>query len=125
MKWFLYAISVFWVSIGCYTILNTNETRKVLKNIFNRIEQKIISIFEIIIGVLFLFSATASHHSWFLRLIGLLAVIEGGIVFLIPKALYDELVDWYVNSASDKTYRLFGIIFLIFGTAILSWIYPS
>ena len=125
MKWFLYAISVFWVAVGCYTILYTNETRKVLKNLFNQIGQKTIAVVEVFIGVLFLFSATASHHSWFLRLIGFLAVIEGGIIFLIPKTLYDELVDWYLNSASNKTYRLFGIISLIFGTAILSWIYPS
>ncbi len=122
MKWFLYAISVFWVAIGCCTILYTNETRNVLKNMFNKIDRKIISVIEVILGVLFLFSATASHHSWFIRLIGIITVIEGGIIFFIPKNLYDELVDWYLNSASDKTYRLFGIISLIFGAAVLSWI---
>jgi uncharacterized protein YjeT (DUF2065 family) len=122
MKWFLYAISVFWIAIGCCTILYTNETRKTLKSIFNKIDRKIISVFEVIIGILFFFSATASYHSWFLRLIGLLAVIEGGIIFLIPKNLYDELVDWYLNSASDKTYRMLGIISLILGAAVLSWI---
>ena len=122
MKWFLYAISVFWVAIGCCTILYTNETRNVLKNMFNKIDRKIISVIEVILGVLFLFSATASHHSWFIRLIGIITVIEGGIIFFIPKNLYDELVDWYLNSASDQTYRLFGIISLIFGAAVLSWI---
>lgn len=125
MKWFLYAISVFWVAIGCYTILYTNDTRTMLKNLFNKIDRKVVAVIEVIVGVLFLFSATASHHSWFLRLIGLLAVIEGAIIFLIPKNMYDELVDWYLNSASDKTYRMFGIISLILGTAVLSWIYPS
>ena len=122
MKWFLYAISVFWVAIGCCTILYTNETRNVLKNMFNKIDRKIISVIEVILGVLFLFSATASHHSWFIRLIGIITVIEGGIIFFIPKNLYDELVDWYLNSALDQTYRLFGIISLIFGAAVLSWI---
>ena len=122
MKWFLYAISVFWIAIGCCTILNTSETRNVLRDMFNKIDRKIISIVEVIIGVLFLFSATASHHSWFIRLIGLMAVIEGGVMFCLPKHLYDELVDWYLDSPSDKTYRLFGIISLIFGAAVLSWI---
>ncbi len=122
MRWFLYAISVFWVAIGCCTILYTNETRNVLKNMFNKIDRKIISVIEVILGVLFLFSATASHHSWFIRLIGIITVIEGGIIFFIPKNLYDELVDWYLNSALDQTYRLFGIISLIFGAAVLSWI---
>jgi uncharacterized protein YjeT (DUF2065 family) len=73
-------------------------------------------------GILLLVSATASHHSWLIRLIGLLAVIEGGVILLMPKNLYDELINWYVNSLSDQTYRLFGILSLILGTAMLSWV---
>ena len=122
MKWFLYVISFFWISIGCCTILYINETRNVVRNILNKIDRKVLSAFEAIIGILLLLSATASHHSWFIRLIGFLAVMEGGIIFLIPKNLYDELIDWYLNSASDQTYRLFGIISIILGTAVLSWI---
>ena len=122
MKWFLYAISLFWVAIGCCTIIYTIETRNVLKNIFNKIDRKIISVFEVVMGILLVVSATASHHSWLIRLIGFMAVIEGVVIFYIPKNLYDELIDWYLNSASDQTYRLFGIVTLILGTAVLSWI---
>ena len=122
MKWFLYAASILFIVIGCCTILYTSETRNVLRNMFNKIDRKIISIFEAIMGVLLLFSATASHHSWLIRFIGFLAVLEGGVILLIPKNLYDKLVDWYVNSLSDQTYRLFGIISIILGTAVLSWI---
>jgi uncharacterized protein YjeT (DUF2065 family) len=49
-------------------------------------------------------------------------VIEGLVFFIIPKDLYDKFMDWYINSLSDQIYRLFGIIGLIFGIAILSWI---
>lgn len=122
MKWFLYAVSIIWVAIGCCTILYVNESRNVLRNIFNKIDRKILSTFEAIMGILLVVSATASHHSWLIRLIGFMAVIEGVIIFFIPKNLYDELIDWYLNSASDQTYRLFGIISIILGTAVLSWI---
>ena len=122
MKWFLYAVSIIWVAIGCCTILYVNESRNVLRNIFNKIDRKILSTFEAIMGILLVVSATASHHSWLIRLIGFMAVIEGVIIFFIPKNLYDELIDWYLNSASDQTYRLFGIVTLILGTAVLSWI---
>ena len=122
MKWFLYAVSIIWVAIGCCTILYTIETRNVLKNIFNKIDRKIISVFEVIMGILLVFSATASHHSWLIRLIGFMAILEGGIILFIPQNLYDELVDWYLNSASDQTYRLFGIMSIILGAAVLSWI---
>ena len=122
MKWFLYLICLICIAMGCCTIIYTNETRSVLKSILRTIDRKILSALEVLMGILLLFSATASHHSWFIRFIGFMAVIEGGIIFFVPKNMYDELIDWYLNSASDKLYRLFGIITLILGAAILSWI---
>lgn len=122
MNVFLYAISFLFIAIGCCTILYTNETRNFTKRLFNKIDRKFLSVFEVIMGILLLVSATASHHTWFIRLIGLMAIIEGGVIFLIPKNLYDELINWYVNSLSDQTYRFFGILSLILGTAMLSWI---
>ncbi len=122
MKWFLYAISLLCIAFGCCIIIYTRETRNFVKSLFNEVDRKVLSVFEVLMGILLLFSATASHYSWFIRLIGILAVIEGGVIFLIPKNLYDELIDWYINSVSDQTYRLFGIVSIIFGTAVLSWI---
>jgi uncharacterized protein YjeT (DUF2065 family) len=122
MNLFLYAISFLFIAIGCCTILYTTETRNFVKHLFNEIDRKFLSIFEAIIGILLLVSATSSHHPWFIRLIGLMAVIEGAVIFLLPKNLYDELINWYVHSLSDQTYRLFGILSLILGTAMLSWV---
>jgi uncharacterized protein YjeT (DUF2065 family) len=122
MNVFLYAISFLCIAIGCCTILYTDEARNFLKRLFNKIDRKFLSVFEAIMGILLLFSATASHHSWFIRLIGLMAIIEAGVIFLVPKNLYDELINWYVNSLSDQAYRLFGILSLILGIAMLSWV---
>ncbi|RZB35962.1 MAG: hypothetical protein SRB2_02627 [Desulfobacteraceae bacterium Eth-SRB2] len=122
MKWFLYAISLICIGFGCCIILYTRETRNFVKSLFKNVDRKIISVFEAIMGILLLFTATASHHSWFIRIIGLLAIIEAGVIFLIPKNRYDELIAWYLNSASDQIYRLFGIFSIILGTAVLSWI---
>ena len=122
MRLFLYAISFLCIAAGCCTILYTNETRNFLKRLFSQIDRKFLSVFEAIMGIFLLVSATSSHHPWFIRLIGLSAVIEGVVIFLIPKNLYDELINWYVNSLSDQTYRLFGALSLILGTAMLSWI---
>jgi uncharacterized protein YjeT (DUF2065 family) len=122
MKIFLYAISLLSIAIGCCTILYTSETRHVVKRFFNEVERKILAVFEAAMGVLLLVSAAASQQPWFIRLIGLMAIIEGGTIFLLPKNLYDELTKWYVDSASDQTYRLFGILSLILGSAMLSWV---
>ena len=122
MRLFLYAISFLCIAIGCCTILYTDETRNLMKRLFKQIDRKFLSVFEAIMGILLLISATASHHPWFIRLIGLSAVIEGVVIFLIPKNLYDELINWYVDSLSDQTYRFFGALSLIIGTAMLSWV---
>ena len=122
MRWFLYAISLIWISIGSCSILYTAETKKFAKNIFNHTDQKIISTIPFILGILFVFSASATRFPWFFRLLGIIAVVEGVIYFLISQDLYDRFVDWKLNSLSDRTYRLSGILGIIISTVILSWI---
>ena len=122
MKWFLYAISLVYISIGCCSILYTNETKNIVKSIFSNIHQKILSALPFIFGILFILSASATRIPWLFRVIGLMAVIEGVVFFLISKDLYDKFMDWYLNSLSDQTYRLSGILGIIVGTAFLSWI---
>ncbi len=122
MKWFLYAISLIWIAMGCCIILYTGETRKVVKRTLEGADRRIISILPFIAGVLFLFAASASRNSWFIRCIGLISVLKGVVIFLNPKDIHDDIIDWYLNSLSDQTHRLFGIIALILGTAVLSWI---
>jgi len=122
MKWFLFAFSLIWISVGCCTILYTDETRKFVKRIFNNIDQKILSALPFIFGILFIFSASATSIPWIIRLIGFMGVIKGVAFFIIPKDSYEKLMDWYLNSLSDQTYRLSGILSIILGTAFLSWI---
>jgi uncharacterized protein YjeT (DUF2065 family) len=122
MKWLLYAISFLWITAGAWFIIYTTESRNVMKRLFDKTDRKILSVFPAIIGILLFISASWSLHSWFLRLLGIMAVIKGGIIFFNPKNLYDEMMNWYLNSLSDQTYRFFGIVMIIIGTAVLSWI---
>ena len=113
MKWFLYALSLFGISIGCCSILYTNETRKFVRSIFNNIDRKILLAIPFILGILFILSASATRIPWLIRVIGLMAVIEGVVFLLISKDLYDKFIDWYINSLSDQIYRLSGILGII------------
>ena len=122
MEWFLYAISLIYISIGCCSILYTKETKQVINRIFSDINQKTLSALPFIFGILFIFSASTTRIPWLIRFIGLMAVIEGVIFFIMPKDLYEKFMDWYLNSLSDQTYRLSGILGIIIGTAFLSWI---
>jgi uncharacterized protein YjeT (DUF2065 family) len=122
MKWFLYAISFFWITAGSLSIIYTTESRNVMKRLFEKTDRKVLSVFPALIGVLLFISASWSLHSWFLRILGIMAVIKGAIIFFNPKNLYDGMLNWSLNSLSDQTYRFLGIVWIIIGTAILSWI---
>jgi uncharacterized protein YjeT (DUF2065 family) len=122
MKWFLYALSLLWISFGAGFIIYTSESKRIINSVVKNLDRRILSALPAIFGVLLVISASESRHSWFIRLIGILAVFKGGLIFWNPQNLCDKTLDWYLNSVSDQTFRFFGIITLILGTVILSWI---
>lgn len=122
MKWFLYAFSLIWISFGAGIIIYTRESKSMIKSLVADLDRRFLSALPAIFGVFLIIAATESRHSWFIRLIGILAVLKGGFIFWNPQNLYNKIVDWYLNSLSDQTFRFFGIIILILGTVILSWI---
>jgi uncharacterized protein YjeT (DUF2065 family) len=122
MKWFLYAFSLIWISFGAGLIIYTRESKNMIKRLVSGLDRRILSALPVVLGVFLIIAASESRHSWFIRLIGILAVFKGGFIFWNPQNLYDKIVDWYLNTLSDQTFRFFGIITLILGTVILSWI---
>ena len=122
MKWFLYVFSLIWISFGTGLIIYTRESKSMIKRLVTDLDRRILSTLPAVLGVFLIIAASESRHSWFIRLIGILAVFKGGFIFWNPQDLYDKIVDWYLNALSDQTFRFFGIITLILGTVILSWI---
>lgn len=122
MKWFLYAFSLIWIAYGAWMILYTDPSRKVLKNLMTDLDHRILGVLTAVIGILFLFAASWSRQPWFIRLLGIVSTLKGGFLFWNPNNLSHKIMDWYLNTLSNQTYRFFGIIALILGTVILSWI---
>ena len=122
MKWFLYAFSLIWISFGAGLIIYTRESKIMIKRLVTDLDRRILSALPAVLGVFLIIAAPESRHSWFIRLIGISAVLKGGFIFWNPQNMYDKTVDWYLNALSDQTFRFFGIITLILGTVILSWI---
>jgi hypothetical protein len=122
MKWILYAISLIWITFGACAILYTSETRNASQSMFKGIDHRIIAILPAVAGLLLLFAASASRNAWLLRLFGILGIIKGVFIFTNPNKLHDRVLDWYLESVSDQGWRLHGIVAIILGTAVLSWI---
>ena len=121
MKTILYAFSLIYIAAGVCMILYTDETR----NVFKRLVQmglKAMSVIAVVMGLLLIVAASASHYPWFLRIIGLFALAEGVLLFINPRDIMEKIYDWFLEQSSEQTFRAMGIITVIFGTALISWI---
>ena len=121
MQWILYAFSLVFVAFGVYMILYTDNARNLFRQ-FIQMGFKTLSIIAALIGFLFLVSASASHYPWFLRFVGIFSIAEGVMLYINPQDIMGRLYAWYLDEASDQTFRASGIITVIFGTALISWI---
>jgi uncharacterized protein YjeT (DUF2065 family) len=122
MQWFLYTFSLIYIVLGVCYILYTSESRKYVSELVKKTDRRILSISAIMIGLLLIASAFFSHTAWIIVVIGVIALIKGALFLYDPFNLYNKTLDWYLNRATDQTYRFFGIIMVIIGTAIFSWV---
>ena len=121
MEWFLYYMGFIWIGLGSAYIMYTQRLKDYLVPFMKRTDRKMLSAIPTGIGILLIFSASSSSHSWFIRALGILGIIKGIFFVMAPKAHYEMLIDWHFKKASDQTSKLFGIIAIIVGAAILSW----
>ena len=122
MSWFLYLVSFVWISIGSFAILYTDDSRNTLKRSLSAMNRKVLSVLPLAFGILMILAGSGSLHPWLIRLLGLLSLIKGIFIIINPMSLYEKSTQWYLESVSNQGYRLTGIITIILGTAILSWI---
>ena len=122
MKWVLFTFSMIWIVFGSFAILYTTQYRDIMRNTLEKTHLKIIAFFPFIGGILLLICSSTSHYPWFIRLIGILAIVKGAFIFINPIKIANRLNDWYLNSVSDQTHRLFGIILILLGSAVFSWV---
>ena len=122
MKVIAYLLGFGCIAICSCLILYTRESVDALKGLFQKYPLKYLSAIPAIFGILFFLSASVSTYPWVLRLIGLLGIGEAVVAYTNPQELYSKMLDWYFEKVSDQAQRLFGIMGIIFGTVILSWI---
>jgi len=122
MKWILYLISVLWIGAGSCIILYTPQSRAFVKKTLHGVDLRLISIVPITIGALLIVSAYYSAAFWTIVVLGILAIGKGCLFIINPGKAADRMMSWFLDEVSDNTYRLAGIIAIILGTALLSWI---
>lgn len=122
MKVIVYLLGFGYIAICSCLILYTRASVDALNQLFRKYPLKYPAAVMALIGLLFFVSASATSHPWVLRIVGLLAIGEGVLAFTDPQKIYTRCLDWYFEKVSDQGQRLFGIIGVIFGTVVVSWI---
>lgn len=122
MQWFLYLFAIVWIAYGCCAVLYSFEVRQGFKLLLNNADRRLLAAMPVAFGLLLAISAAWSNHAWFVRLIGLLAVIKGVFIFWNPEKMWAKVSSWYIEDIDDRTHRAIGIVSIILGAAIISWI---
>lgn len=118
----VYLLGFGHIAASVSLILYTKESIDWLKDLFSTHQLKYLSAFPALVGLLFLVSASATVYPRVFLIIGLLAMGEAVVAFTNPHNIYKRMMDWYFSNVSDQANRLFGIIGVVFGTVILTWI---
>lgn len=122
MKWFLYLIGFAWIAVGAYVILYTVQAREMYKKLLDGVSAMVLAMAAAAIGLLLILSASASRYTWVIAILGVIAIAKGIFIFINPKGYWTKLADEFVQGASDQTFRLYGILALVLGTAVASWV---
>ena len=121
MQYIVYLLGFLWIAAGAIAILYTKDCKAYFKGLMNRLDRKMLATLPAVFGLVLLFAASSTTHSGFIRTIGVLGIVKGVLIYFNPGGLFEIGKDW-METLSDQGYRLVGIIALVLGTVVISWI---
>lgn len=115
MGFFLAVISLALIVKGVVMIMSPRKVVKFAADILKAKDPRAWGIAPLTIGVLLLFSASASALSWLIILLALAEIAKAAYIFLTPVAKLRA--HWWFG-LSDNGHRALGILVLILGVII-------
>jgi hypothetical protein len=121
MKYIVYLLGFLWIAAGAAAILYTDEYKATIRRFISQTKRLYLALIPAVFGLLLLIAAPSTNYAWFIGLIGILGIAKGVVIYLDPAGLFARSQAW-LESLSEQGYRLMGIIAMILGTVIISWI---
>ena len=121
MKYIVYLLGFAWIAAGAFAILYTDNYKAYVKKLSNQTNRIWLAMIPIVLGLLLLLGASSTTHPGFIALIGFLGVVKGFLIYFNPSNLFEKSINW-LDTLSDQGCRLVGIIALVLGTVVISWI---
>ena len=121
MKWFLYFMSLSLVFAGSMFILYTPWLKNLLQKLLNSCNLRWLFPLPLLLGALFIVSKDLLPYPFVALVLGILLLLKGISLLLAPRQI-DAIGKWWLDKAQDITYRFWGIIILILGITLFSWL---
>ncbi|UCF89143.1 MAG: hypothetical protein JSV70_02545 [bacterium] len=121
MTWFLYVAAVLFIAKGSFLVLHTDKAVEYGEMILEKGSHRIWGLAAALFGILLAVASFWSGVVWFLLLLGILIGGMGLFLFLGEEEKVRPLLRTW-TSLSGTGLRLWGLILVVTGTAILSWI---
>jgi len=120
MIWFLYLISFLWIAAGSAAILHTEKVRGFLLWFKEDANLKVWGVGIVLFGILLAIASFSSGVVWFLFLVALVGIGKGIFFVAGDEEKVRSLIGGWLN-ISDSGLRLWGLIWVITGVAVLAW----
>lgn len=121
MIWFLYIVALLFIALGSFLVLHTEKAVEYGEMILERGSHRIWGMAAASFGILLAVASFWSGVVWFLLLLGLLIAGMGIFFFIGEEEKVQPLLRTW-SSISSAGLRLWGLIMVVTGTAILSWV---
>jgi len=121
MRYIVYLLGFLWIAAGAIVILYPDDYKAFVKGLLTRLDRIYLAMISAIFGLLLLFAASSTTHSWFIGTIGILGIAKGVMIYFNPGGLFEISKKW-LDTLSDQGFRLMGILALVLGTVVISWI---
>ena len=119
----LYAVSILLIVLGTWANLYPVRASKRLRSLVEGIAPRWSAVAALATGIMLLIAAPASSQgAGFVRLLGILGMVKGLVLFVMSKERYQRLLDWWLDPAKEQSWRVWGLLMLVLGVVILSWL---
>jgi uncharacterized protein YjeT (DUF2065 family) len=117
----MYVVGFLWIAGGTFAILYTDDYKALFTGLVTRLGRLWLAMVPAGFGLLLLIAASSTTHSGFIGVIAFLAILKGFLIYFNPGGILETGKMW-LEKLSDQGYRLGGIVALVLGTVVLSWI---
>lgn len=121
MVWFLYIVAILFIAKGSFLVLHTEKAIELSETILEKGSYRVWGIAGAAFGIMLSIASFWSGVVWFLFLLGLMFAGVGMFIFLGEEEKVQPLLRTW-SSLSGTGLRMWGLILVVTGTAILSWV---